>query len=109
VTNKMSEIRDRSVTQVVGAIKLACHGMLKQKRPPGRNRKPVYWWNGEVAAKRRSCLEAKGMLSRANRSRREQGEAESGYKRARMELKAAIRKAKEKSWAKLVEEVNNEP
>jgi hypothetical protein len=76
--------------------------MLKQKRPPGRNRKPVYWWNGEVAAKRRSCLELKRMLSRANRRRREQGE----YKRARKELRAAICKAKEESWAKLIEEVD---
>jgi hypothetical protein len=79
--------------------------MLKQKRPPGRNRKPVYWWNREVAAKRRSCLELKRMLSRANRRRREQGE----YKRARKELSAAICKAKEESWAKLIEEVDNEP
>jgi hypothetical protein len=45
------------------------------------------------------------MLSRANRRRRQQGE----YKRARKELRAAICKAKEESWAKLIEEVDNEP
>lgn len=81
------------------------------KRPSAMSRKPVYWWNDEIAALRRDSLKARRSFQR---SMSRPGEAAcrvllDRWKEARKLLSIAIKAAKERSWSDLIAIVDNDP
>jgi hypothetical protein len=106
---QLEALLDLNPKSLVEAIQRACNFTLKKKFSDGR--RPVYWWTAEVAASRRTCLCARRKLTRAMK-KKESGEihsAQKGYKEASKNLKTEIKRAKEAAWARLVEEVEENP
>ena len=98
-----------TVTQLV---KLACDKTFKKKRWGNSDKRPVYWWNDNIAALRKECLRARREMTRI---RGDDGNAQS--ERARKQktlrdkrgtLKKAIIKAKNKAWSEVCREVEND-
>lgn len=85
----------------------------RKARTRGRNRKPVYWWNNEVAAIRAENMSTRRKYLRICRNR-QSSDAEKEmtgqrYKNSRKNLKAAILRAKREAFKELCREVNNDP
>lgn len=84
--------------------------------PPGpainpRRRKPVHWWNEEVAEQRRKCLSAKRMYQRAAR-RHEVVRLEllqAAYRTEKKALTLLIRSVQENCWKDLCNVVKTDP
>ncbi|VVC42053.1 Hypothetical protein CINCED_3A021381 [Cinara cedri] len=89
-------------------VTLACDLDLKPKPKTTSSRRPVPWWNQEIAEVRAACVRSRRAFTRARR--RGQGEAEAVlYKEARKTLNSAIRRHKKKCWADLVKSVDGDP
>jgi hypothetical protein len=65
----------------------------------------VYWWTGEIASLRRSCLQAR---RRAQRSGWQSDQTEV-FKEAKRALKIAIKRSKARCWGELCEMVDRDP
>jgi len=89
----------------------ACDAYMPKKRPGPAGRRPVYWWNGEIAELRRSSLVLRiryqACLSRAGHLGVQ--EVRSSYSAAKRDLRIAIRAAKSKAWADLCSLVDRDP
>jgi len=79
--------------------------------PKGRysgGKKPAYWWSQDIARLREECNKTrrrvkKGHLQPDQDQRREE------FRRARKELKVAIRDSKRNSWNNLCKQVETDP
>lgn len=111
------------------AITTACDFALKRIVPSPPGKPPTYWWNAEIAAKRRECIRAKRAKARCSSKlyRRLSREAAQGvaidvtreeeaasaaaraYKEARKSLKSSIARSKEACWRELIASVDNDP
>lgn len=97
------------VRRTMGIINRACNASMPRKTIyRNGNRKPVYWWTDEIAELRKTCLTHKRRLTRMRRTTPGEAEIEN-YKRARKNLKDAIRKSKRLRWEQLRSEVNSDP
>ena len=87
------------------AAKRACDASMP-RRPNIilKNRKPVHWWNEELAGMRRKCVATR---RKVHRSGRQQAVLE--YNEARREFRTAIRRSKEKCWRDMCELVDRDP
>lgn len=91
-------------------VSVVCDFAFKTKPPALQKKRPVPWWNEEIASARRECVRGRRVLTRARR--REQGEAteeHNEYKEARKRLNISIRRSKKKCWADLTKLVNDDP
>jgi len=89
----------------------ACDACMPRKRPGPAGRRPVYWWNDEIADLRRTSLALRrryqSCLGRAGHPGVQ--EARIGYCKAKRDLRIAIRTAKSKAWADLCALVDKDP
>ena len=106
------EIQDatEAATSLSAVVSRACDLSMSRK-PKFSRRRPVYWWNDEIAACRKACMSAQRRLRRA---RRRKGHAtptvaEDEYREARKQLRGAISKSKAMAWKRLLQEVDDDP
>lgn len=85
-----------------------CNTSMPKKRKPNTLRKPVYWWNSDLAELRRNCVQTRRTYTRtAKRGNLETiGESWEIYQSSRKALRNAIKKAKRAHWKELCEAVN---
>jgi Endonuclease/Exonuclease/phosphatase family. len=78
------------------------------KRIKRRGRSAKYWWNDEIAEKRRVCIRLRREVTRTakRRSQEDVDLKREEYKQGRRQLKQMILKAKEKCWKGLLDELN---
>ncbi|KAJ3639076.1 hypothetical protein Zmor_004373 [Zophobas morio] len=91
-------------------IKKVCNNSLS-KTNKSKRRPPVYWWNAEIAELRRTTIKKRREMTKTGRDiniedRRKQ--AEVAYKKAKLNLKIAIRKAKSDAWKSLLLEIDED-
>lgn len=65
----------------------------------------MYWWNEDIATKRRTCIILKRAFQRAGRRGADRKPEHAIYKHAKMALRMAIRASQENAWRKLQEKV----
>ncbi|XP_022710748.1 uncharacterized protein LOC111273316, partial [Varroa jacobsoni] len=91
-----------------------------RRRPTDRSHhRPKHWWNREIAELRKICVKKRRTYTRTRswqkRTNSLQPETEQRaaqqlreYQEARNKLRKSIRRSKEKSWKKLIEEVDRD-
>lgn len=74
------------------------------------HKKPVYWWNAEVAQLRKACHSQKRKMVRSNKNRHipieEKERIRREYYKTKHELRRAINLSKQRSWEKLCADLN---
>jgi hypothetical protein len=101
---------EEAAAELESGVTLACDIAFKAKHPALQRKRPVPWWNDEIASARKECVRYRRLLTRAHR--RIQGEAvekPTEFKEARKRLNYAIRRKKEKCWADLTKLVEDDP
>lgn len=86
-----------------------CDASMPRKKQRN-NKRPVFWWNQEIANRRRECIQARRQYTRAN-GRHDPVEANSRhaeYREAKKTLKTAIEMAKKKAWEEVCKEAEND-
>lgn len=75
-----------------------------------RNRKSVYWWSTDIALLRRDCVQKRRLYTRVARTNTlyTMTAAWSNYQDSRKRLRNEIKKAKQKSWNKLIEDIDRD-
>ncbi|KAL7726028.1 hypothetical protein ACLKA6_005775 [Drosophila palustris] len=103
-----SEDPDVYANNTALAIRNACDASMLRKRKGGKCRKPVHWWNEDIADARRQCLVAR---RRQQRSRRRPNFLQllENYREKRAILKKAIKRSKALCWENLCAEADEQP
>ncbi|KAF0751061.1 Uncharacterized protein FWK35_00016219 [Aphis craccivora] len=84
---------------------------MPKKKPGPSGRRPVYWWNDEIAELRRSALALRRRYQSCLGRPGHPGvqKARFRYSAAKRALRIAIRTAKSKAWADLCALVDKDP
>ena len=53
--------------ELTHAITRACDVAMPRKQAPRNGRKPAYWWNEDISAKRTECVKARRIAQRTRR------------------------------------------
>jgi len=75
-------------------------------------RKSVYWWSLKIAKLRATCVRERHRYTRCRRRRHTEAEAAAlhvAYKETKKAPQRAIKRAKDKAWAELLETLNDDP
>lgn len=91
----------------VDAVQDTAERTFAQRR--GCSRKQVHWWCEEVHVARTACIRSKRAFTRSKRANQDHVALQDDYKAKRFILKQAILKAKQASFHKLLEDINNDP
>jgi len=95
--------------QLMEVLTEACNASMPRRNFKHNCRKPQYWWNSDIAEKRKIALAARRAYQRVKR-RKEAAIDEHAYmKEARRELRLAIRRSQEACWRALCAEVDRDP
>ncbi|XP_074036343.1 uncharacterized protein [Leptinotarsa decemlineata] len=88
-------------------LKEICNAVMPRKRG-STTRKPVYWWNDEIAELRKQCLKKRREHTRnaKNAPLIENERLWEAYKKTKKRLRFAIKKAKKDCWKRLCEDVD---
>jgi len=90
-------------------LKDACDSCMPKGRYRG-GKKPVYWWTQGIARLREGCKKARRGYKRGRfRPNGDQEQRKEDFRKARKELKVAIRKSKKASWDNLCKQVETDP
>lgn len=77
------------------------------------HKRPVYWWNRDIAEQRAKCLKARRTLGRGRKCRKTTSEQiqqlEDRYRMTKKELRGHIKKAKQTAWKELIEMIEEDP
>ena len=104
---KLSGNAEDKASQLMTLIADACDASMS--RNSGRtHRPPVYWWNDEIAEKRRICLSSRRKAQRA-RGRPNWEALKQQHAIAKRDLVRAIKISKRQGWKELVDDVDNDP
>ncbi|KAL7723548.1 hypothetical protein ACLKA6_003087 [Drosophila palustris] len=103
-----SEDPDVYANNTAQAIKNACDASMLRKRKGGKCRKPVHWWNEDIADARRQCLVARRRQQRS-RGRHNFLQLLENYREKRAILKKAIKRSKALCWENLCAEADEQP
>ena len=100
---------EEAVEALLRAIADACDASML-RRPSTYHRKPVYWWNEELAGLRNECNKRRRNFQRARKANRPNAiEEQETYKEARRILRITIRKCKTESGKNLIVTINGDP
>lgn len=99
---------DWSAERLTKAMTLACDAAMPRASKNGNVRRPVYWWNDELASLRATCLKTRRQAQRA-RSESVREARRLVHVEARAALRHAIAASKKHCFLKLCEEVNEDP
>jgi hypothetical protein len=114
---------DQRARAVQQSITVACDFALRRLTPSPPGKPPAYWWNAEIASKRRDCVAAKRAKTRCiakvhrRRARGQNSVSEEEaaiatnaiYKEARKGLKYAIAQSKSRCWNELLATIDSDP
>lgn len=91
-------------------IRDGCDKFFRRGRKEGKQLRPVYWWNENIAEQRRKCVAARREVTRANKGNDEWRKVElrNKYKKERQKLKKEIKKSKNEKWRDLCDELEND-
>lgn len=88
-------------------LKQACDSCMPKGRYTG-GKKPAYWWSQEIDKLREECNRMRRRVKRG-RLQPDQDLRREEFRRARKELKVAIRVSKRNSWNDLLKQVEADP
>lgn len=102
---------EESARKYVDMVTKTCNDVLRP-RIEGAGRRSVYWWNEDIAEKRRACVNARRELKKFGKD-----EASSGarnkvledLREKRKELRLAIRDSKAGKWKELLADLDRDP
>lgn len=106
------KIQEKSIDPIacVKALQEACDDIFGRKGKGGE-RRGVYWWNKDIAEKRKECHVQRRKLVRTNRKRgvteEERKKLRENYYKAKKELRIEINNSKKRKWDKLCEDLNS--
>lgn len=111
--DKISEATERTAstpTELINLLQCICEEVFPRKTANNK-RKPSYWWNSEIAKKRKNCFALRRKLVRLNSSR-SRDEIESlrigrEYHNLKKDLRRAILQSKSNAWKKLCLDLND--
>ncbi len=95
------------VSAVQKELVAACDATMRRTRYNNK-RKPVYWWNEEIATLRKLCHSARRRFQR-NQGGENGNRLREAFKRQKKLLKSAITRSKRGCFEKLCEEANLDP
>ncbi|KRG07864.1 uncharacterized protein Dmoj_GI25793 [Drosophila mojavensis] len=98
------QVGERSLT----AMERACNVSMPKTHSKHGGRRQAYWWNHDIAEKRKVCIQCRRRLTRARRSENFTTEALAA-KIARKELSIAITRSKHDKWKELCKDINKDP
>lgn len=78
------------------------------KRGGTVRRRPVYWWNEDIAARRAECIALRRVFQRAGRRSGDRETERMAYLSAKKDLRKAIRSSQERAWKELQEKVDRD-
>lgn len=107
---KLTWEEDITAGKFSDALKEICDKTLARKKKV-HGLKPVYWWNSEIAAKRKECVQKRRSYSRATKKNSNllvTVRLWTVYQNSRKDLRNEIKKAKRLSWRKLIDEVEKD-
>lgn len=111
ICKKLDTLKGKNIDNVEEVISKTCEETLKNGTLQNK-RKPVYWWSTEINELRNTCIRNRRMLTRLRgKNNGEQAQItrlDNEYRQSRKKLKEAIKKAKERCWKELIEEVDND-
>ena len=100
---------EEKAQSLLKTLTAACDASMSIKKNT-RGRPPVHWWNEDIAAIRRECLQARRQQQRAReRTGPTYEQLKNFYEVKRKKLKVAIKTAKRKCWQDFCEEVDSDP
>lgn len=92
-------------------LTVACNNSLPKKALP-TSRKPVYWWNKDIAELRKICIGKRRATTRANRMRSMAAEEVERmhleYTRSRKELRKMIITRKKECWKQVQNDIDSD-
>jgi hypothetical protein len=105
---------DEEAEDLIKDIRKVCDASMPRVSRKNGGKRPVYWWNPDIAEAREKCCRARREYTRAQRRRRTRDEEEisrlhSRYNELKWELKRKIKSSKEQSWKELVQSVDADP
>lgn len=98
---------DVMARQFIGEISRACDASMV-KRKINASKRPVYWWNEEIALLRSECVRARRQYTRT-RGRPENDGYYQTFKAKRKSLKLAIRRSKRRCFLEICDDLQNNP
>lgn len=109
---KLQAEQNYDPTKMLEKVFQICNKTLRKKKQNSM-RRPVYWWNPEVAEIRREALNAKRKLTRGNKKKNltstDKEQLMQEYRDKRQKLSNAIIHAKQQSWKIVCDDLNNNP
>lgn len=105
ITDSKRELKPKELTN---AVKSVCDVAMPRKVEHKFHRKPVYWWNSDIAAIRANCLSTRRKMQRA-RTEDARASRMEAYRAAKLKLKLAIRDSKRDKFKELCEQINANP
>ena len=105
--SRIEELKPQNMETLIQILEKSCNETIPKSRPQ-KGRKPMYWWSQEIADLRTICTQTRRILTRSVKkddARKE--EIREKYRKVRKEMKLAIKKAKERCWKELCNEVEN--
>lgn len=103
-----NSVPDAGIDDFVEELKLACNLCMK-KSSPNKGKKAAYWWTEEIAELRRECVKARRVYLRNHVDTTEESQNRQNYKEKKKALRKAIQRSKEDCWAKMCEDIDNDP
>jgi hypothetical protein len=105
---------DEEAEELDRDMRSVCDAAMPRVSKKNGEKRPVYWWNPDIAEARETCCRARREYARAQRRRRTRNEEEifrlySQYNHLKKELKKKIKSSKEQSWKELVQSVDSDP
>lgn len=101
------ETAQAKMKNAMKCVSRACDASMSRKRNSSA-RRPVYWWNYEIAQIRMQCHRARRQYQRA-RGRSTFVTLQTDFKNLRSQLKKAIKASKRRCWRDLCSEVDSNP
>ncbi len=107
IKRKLDQTDEKTPGACMQAITEACNETIPKKRG-GRTRRQTYWWNNDIAEKRKASTRARRVLMRARKHNGAQPALQEDYRGKNKSLQLAIKDSKEKKWKELMEEVDRD-
>lgn len=100
---------DNAATWMTNTITEACNISTPKVKP--FHKKNMYWWNVEIANRRKECSRARKKWQRAKKRRGVEDIVilEEEYRLKKAELNTMIRKAKAQAWEELIADLDRDP
>ncbi|XP_011685208.1 PREDICTED: uncharacterized protein LOC105448384 [Wasmannia auropunctata] len=83
---------------------------IAMRRSSNHHKRPVYWWNSDIAELRNACVRLRRLDTRGRKKQRAAvPPLEAELARARGALRRAIRETKDRAWLGLLADVDGDP